>query len=61
MEIIGFWNLPSNLFLPVFPPIDVLPLRARLGLAHPTGLHTLHAHKVLTGFRLALATMNRQI
>jgi hypothetical protein len=26
-------------FSPVFPPFDVLPLRARLGLAHPTGLN----------------------
>jgi hypothetical protein len=24
-------------FSPVFPPFDVLPLRARLDLAHPTG------------------------
>jgi hypothetical protein len=41
MEIFGFWELTLNLFLPVFPPFDVLPLRARLGLAHPTGLNTL--------------------
>jgi hypothetical protein len=26
-------------FSPVFPPFDVLPLRARLDLAHPTGLN----------------------
>jgi hypothetical protein len=25
-------------FSPVFPPFDVLSLRARLDLAHPTGL-----------------------
>ena len=42
-------------FSPVFPPFDVLPLRARLGLAHPTGLNTLRGRKVLTGFRLAIA------
>jgi hypothetical protein len=38
MEIFSFLNLTRNLFSPVFPPFDVLPLRARLGLAHPTGL-----------------------
>jgi hypothetical protein len=55
MEIFSFWILTSNLSLPVFPPCDVLPLRARLGLAHPTGLNTLRGRKVLTGFRLAVA------
>jgi len=55
MEIFGFWKLTRNLLLPVFPPFDVLPLRARLGLAHPTGLNTLRGRKVLTGFRLAIA------
>jgi hypothetical protein len=25
-------------FLPVYPPFHMLPLRVRLGLAHPTGL-----------------------
>jgi hypothetical protein len=39
METIGFWKLASNLFLPVFPPCDVLALRARLDFAHPTGLN----------------------
>jgi hypothetical protein len=55
MGIFRFLKLTRNLFLPVFPPFDVLPLRARLGLAHPTGLNTLRGRKVLTGFRLAIA------
>jgi len=29
-------------YSPVFPPFDVLSLRARLDLAHPTGLNALH-------------------
>jgi len=33
-------------FSPVFPPFDVLPLRARLDLAHPTGLNALHRGKL---------------
>ena len=30
-------------FSPVYPPFDVLPLRVRLGLAHPTGLNAYYA------------------
>jgi len=33
-------------FSPVFPPFDVLSLRARLDLAHPTGLNALHRGKL---------------
>jgi len=33
-------------FSPVFPPFNVLPLRARLDLAHPTGLNALHRGKL---------------
>ena len=33
-------------FSPVFPPFDVLSLRARLDLAHPTGLNALHTGKL---------------
>ena len=39
-------------FSPVFPPIDVPPLRARLGLAHTTGLNALYSvspSPVITG------------
>jgi hypothetical protein len=32
-------------FCPSSRPFDVLPLRARLGLAHPTGMNRLHAIK----------------
>jgi len=52
MGIFRFLKLTRNLFLPVFPPFDVLPLRARLGLAHPTGLNTLRGRKVLACFAL---------
>ena len=36
---------PQPPFSPVFPPIDVLSLRARLDLAHPTGLNAMHRRK----------------
>jgi hypothetical protein len=41
MEVFGFWKLARDLFFARLPALDVLPLRARLGLAHPTGLNTL--------------------
>jgi hypothetical protein len=54
--IIESWGLLRQapfLRAPVFPPYDVLPLRARFFWPTPTGLDTLRRRNVLTGHRFA--------